>query len=101
MSATLCDCLQVVTRRAVAAPADVAAEPASSKQVPVDVLDELLLTKYAEKYERMGIPERMPGRQRYLTMLANRPPPPPPEPEADGEDGDGENPEAAEEQPAA
>lgn len=62
---------QVMARRKTGPPRSMRLEQAQQ-------VSALLLPRYAAKYERMGVPERMPGRKAYLELLANKPPTPPP-----------------------
>jgi hypothetical protein len=47
-----------------------AGQQAAAAALPQHVIEALLLERYQGKYSRLGVPHRMPGRQRWLKMQA-------------------------------
>jgi hypothetical protein len=51
------------------APAGDSAEAADAdRPLPSQVVEQLLLERYSTKYERMGLPEKMPGRRKWQSL---------------------------------
>lgn len=47
---------------------DDAGADAADRPLPSQVVEQLLLERYSAKYERMGLPHKMPGRRKWQSM---------------------------------